>query len=186
MLYKKSLTREVLFMVASGTLLLSSLFAPNVAQLLKPLMRWRKNWDKIDRRRIYDAIKRLNNKKLIELVEKGNDMYLKITVAGKDFLRRFDYDDLELLKSNKWDGKWRLIIFDIPEKKKKERLALSKKLKDLGVYPLQKSVFIYPYDCSDEIDFICEFLSINHYVNYCVIESLGKKEGDLRRFFNIL
>ena len=78
------------------------------------------------------------------------------------------------------------MIFDIPEKKKKERLAISKKLKDIGFYPMQKSVFIYPYDCRDEIDFICEFLSISRYVNYCVVEFLDKNEGDLRSFFNVL
>lgn len=186
MLYKKSLTREVLFMAASGTLILSSLFVPNVAQLLKPLMRWRKNWEKIDKRRIYDAVKRLNHKRLIELIERGDNIHIKITAHGKNLLKRFDYDDLELSEDKVWDKKWRLIIFDIPEKKKKERLALSKKLKDLGTYPLQKSVFIYPYDCRDEIDFICEFLSISRYINYCVVESLDKKEGDLCRFFNIL
>ncbi len=173
-------------MAASGTLILSSLFAPNVAQLLKPLMRWRRNWDKMDRRRIYNAIERLNKKRLIELVEKGDQTHIKITVNGKNLLKRFDYDDLGLLKAKKWDKKWRLVIFDIPEKNKKERLAISKKLKDIGFYPMQKSVFIYPYDCRDEIDFICEFLSVSHYVNYCVVELLDKKEGDLRRFFNVL
>jgi len=186
MLHKRSLTRDVLFMAASGTLILSSLFAPNVAQLSKPLMRWRKNWDKIDKRRVGDAIKRLNNKRLIELIEKGDKIHIKITANGKNLLKRFDYDDLELLKTKKWDKKWRLVIFDIPEKKKKERLAISKKLKDIGFYPMQKSVFIYPYDCRDEIDFICEFLSISRYVNYCVVEFLDKNEGDLRSFFNVL
>ncbi len=186
MLHKRSLTRDVLFMAATGTLVLSSLFAPNVAQLLKPLMRWRRNWDKMDRRRIYNAIERLNKKRLIELVEKGDQIHIKITANGKNLLKRFDYDDLELLKAKKWDKKWRLVIFDIPEKNKKERLAISKKLKDIGFYPIQKSVFIYPYDCRDEVDFICEFLSISRYVNYCVVEFLDKKEGDLRRFFNVL
>ena len=186
MLYNKSLTREILFMVASGTLILSSLFAPNAAQLLKPLLRWRKNWNKIDKRRINDAIKRLNSKRLIELTEKGGKVYVEITANGKNLLRRFDYDDLRLLKAGTWNRKWHLIIFDIPEKKKRERTALSEKLKDLGLYPLQESVFIYPYDCCDEIDFICEFLSISRYVNYCIIESIDKKEGDLRRFFNLL
>src|SRR3989338_5553847 len=186
MLHKRSLTRDVLFIAASGTLILSSLFAPNVAKLLKPLMRWRRNWDKMDRRRIYNAIERLNKKRLIELVEKGDQILIKITANGKNLLKRFDYDDLELLKTKKWDKKWRLVIFDIPEKKKKERLAISKKLKDIGFYPMQKSVFIYPYDCRDEIDFICEFLSISRYVNYCVVEFLDKNEGDLRSFFNVL
>ncbi len=186
MLYKKSLTREVLFMAASGTLILSSLFAPNAAQLLKPLIRWRKNWDKIDKRRIYDAVKRLNNKRLIELVEINGQIYIRTTTNGKNLLKRFDYDNLELLKNKTWDKKWRLIIFDIPEKKKRERNVLSEKLKDFGLYPLQESVFIYPFDCRNEIDFVCEFLSISRYVNYCIIESLDKREGDLCRFFKLL
>ncbi|MBI2635262.1 MAG: CRISPR-associated endonuclease Cas2 [Parcubacteria group bacterium] len=186
MLHKKSLTRDVLFIAASGTLILSSLFAPNVAQLLKPLMRWRRNWDKIDKRRIHDAVKRLNNKRLVELVEKGDNIYVKITANGRNLLKRFDYDDIELLNTKEWDKKWRLVIFDIPEKKKKERNALSNKLRDLGLYHLQESVFVYPYDCQNEIDFICEFLSISRYVNYCTVESIDKREGDLRQFFKIV
>ena len=186
MLYNKSLTREILFMAASGTLILSSLFASNAAQLLRPLLRWRKNWGKIDKRRIQDAINRLNNKRLIELTGKSDEVYIKITASGKNLLRRFDYDNLGLLKARTWNRKWHLIIFDIPEKKKRERNALSEKLKYLGLYPLQESVFIYPYNCRDEIDFICEFLLISRYVNYCIIESIDKKEGDLRRFFNLI
>mgnify|MGYP001612993350 FL=1 len=77
------------------------------------------------------------------------------------------------------------MIFDIPDKKNKERRAFSKKLKDIGFYPIQESVFIYPYDCRDEIDFICEFLLISRYVNYCVVESLDKREGNLYKFFNL-
>lgn len=185
MLRGKSLTKEILFIAAAGPILLSSLFAPNAVQILKSLIKWRKNWDKIDRRLIYNAIRRLNQKRFIELVDKNGQLYVKITENGNKLTRNFNYDDLELSKLKTWDKKWRLVIFDIPEKKNKERHALSAKLKDLGFYPLQESNYIYPYDCQDEIDFICEFLSINRYVNYCLVESLGKREGDLRQFFNL-
>ncbi len=185
MLRGKSLTREILFIAAAGPILLSSLFVPNAVQILKPFVKWRKNWDKIDRRLIHNAIKRLNQKRFIELVDKTGELYIKITENGKKLTRNFDYDDLKLPKLKKWDKKWRLVIFDIPEKKNKERHALSVKLKDLGFYPIQESNYIYPYDCRDEIDFICEFLSINRYVNYCLVESLDKREGDLRQFFNL-
>lgn len=185
MIRRKSLTRDVLFMVASGTLLLSSLFAPNVAQLLKPLMRWRKNWDKIDRRRINEAVKRLNQKRLVNLVEREGKIYVEITVAGKKLVKDYDYDDLKLPDEKIWNKKWHLLTFDIPEKKQKERRAFSKKLKDLGFYPLQESVFIYPYNCKDEIDFICGFLSIEQHVNYFIVDAVDKNEGDLRRFFNL-
>ncbi|MDO8574819.1 MAG: hypothetical protein Q7R61_00900 [bacterium] len=181
----KSLTREVLFILATGPILLSSLVLPNALQILKPLIKWRKNWGKIDRRRIYEAIRRLNQKRLVELIEKGDKLYIKITDGGKKLVINFDYDNLELPKLKKWDKKWRLIIFDVPNEKRRERQAFSMKLKEIGFYPLQESVFIYPYECRDEIDFICEFLSIGRYVNYCIIESLDKREGDLRRIFDL-
>jgi len=186
MLRGKSLTREILFMTVAGPILLSSLFAPNAVQILKPLIKWRKNWDKIDRYSIHNAIRRLNQKRLVELIEKNNQIYIEITDNGKKLIKNFDYDDLELARLKKWDKKWRLVIFDIPEKQNKERHILSKKLKTLGFYSLQESVFIYPYDCRDEIDFVCEFLSVGRYVNYCIVESLDKREGDLRKIFNLL
>ena len=181
----ESLTAEVLFIAAAGPIILASLFLPNAPQMLKPLIKWHKNWGKIKRKRIYEAINRLNQKRLIELTQKGDSLYIEITENGKKLIKNFDYDNLILLRPKKWDKKWRLVIFDIPEKKNKERRAFSVKLKDLGFYPLQESVFIYPYDCRDEIDFVCSFLSIDHYVNYCVVDILDKKEGELRKFFNL-
>jgi len=185
MLRGKSLTREILFIAAAGPIILSSLFLPNAPLLLKPLIKWRKNWDKIDRRAIYNAIRRLNQKRLIELTERGDKTYIKITARGKELMKNFDYDNLELPVFKDWDKKWRMIIFDVPKKKDKERRALSQKLKEIGFYPLQESVFIYPYDCQDETDFICEFLDVSRYVNYCLIESLDKREGDLHKIFNL-
>ncbi|PJB99306.1 MAG: CRISPR-associated endonuclease Cas2 [Candidatus Nealsonbacteria bacterium CG_4_9_14_0_8_um_filter_35_12] len=186
MLRGRSLTKEILFMVAVGSILLSSFFLPNAPQILKPLIKWRKNWNKVDRRRIQEAIKRLNKKRLINFIEKGDKVYLEITEEGNKLLKSFDYDELKLPNPKRWDKKWRLVTFDIPDKKKRERNAFSEKLKDLGFYPLQESVFIYPYDCRDEIDFICEFLSISRHVNYCLVESLDKREGDLRNIFNLI
>lgn len=185
MLRGKSLTKEILFIAATGPIILSSLFLPNASQMLKPLIKWRKNWDKIDCRLIRNAIKRLNKKRLVELTQKGDNLYIEITENGKKLIKNFDYDDLILPSPKKWDKKWRMVIFDIPEKKNKERRAFSLKLKDIGFYPLQKSVFIYPYDCQNEIDFVCGFLSISRYINYCTVEKIDKREGDLRRIFNL-
>lgn len=183
----KALTAEILFMVATAPIILASLFAPNAAQMLKPLLKWHLDWDKIEYKRIREAISRLNKKRLIELKQKRDDLYIEITTNGKKLIKNFDYDNLILPQSKKWDGKWRMVIFDIPEKKKKkERRAFSQKLKDLGFYPLQESVFVYPYDCRDELDFICEFLSISSYVNYCILETIDKEEGNLRNFFDLV
>ena len=180
-----SLTKEILFMAAVSPVVLSSLFMPNAAQLLKPIIKWHNNWDKIQKRRIYEAIRRLNQKRLVRLVEKGNDTHIEITESGNKIMKILDYDALEAPHPKKWDKKWRLVIFDIPEKKKKERNAISAKLKDMGFCHFQESAYIYPYDCQDEVDFVCEFLSVSQFVNYFIVESVGKKEGDLRQFFDL-
>ena len=185
MIHKKSLTADILLLAAAGPIILASLFLPNAPLMLKPLIKWHKNWNKIKRQRIYEAIRRLNKKRLIELEQNGNELYLKITENGKKLIKNFDYDNIKLPYYKKWDKKWRMVIFDIPEKKNKERRALSLKLKDMGFYPLQESVFIYPYNCQDEVDFICSFLAIERYVNYCTVEMLDKNEGKFRIIIDI-
>lgn len=155
----------------------------NTGRLLKEIP---KELKKYKRKQLWRALYYLRSKNRIRIIkENNNDIEIEITKVGKKYLRKIDFDNLSLTEPNVWDKKWRMVIFDVPEKKNKERHALSAKLKDLGFYPLQESVFIYPYDCRDEIDFICSFLSIHHYVNYCVVDMLDKNEGDLRKFFDL-
>ncbi|MBI4034031.1 MAG: hypothetical protein HY378_00590 [Candidatus Brennerbacteria bacterium] len=86
----------------------------------------------------------------------------------------YDIDNIKL-KRQRWDGKWRLVTFDIPDSKKTAREALRRKLKELDFYPLQKSVFITPYRCEDEIDFICSVFDVNR--NNVLILEVNKFEG---------
>lgn len=88
-------------------------------------------------------------------------------------------------KSGAWDKKWRLVIFDIPTYQKNAREALRHKIKEMGFYPLQKSVFITPYPCEDEIDFISSVFEIDR--NNVLILEVSKFEGEekLRNYFKI-
>lgn len=94
-------------------------------------------------------------------------------------------DNLKFKKQEKWDGLWRIIIFDIPEKFKKARNALAQKLKSAGAYPLQKSVFVYPYDCKDDIDFIVEFFNLRKYVRFILAKEIDN-ELHLKKIFNLI
>lgn len=84
-----------------------------------------------------------------------------------------------------WDKKWRIVSFDIPEKQKNAREALRKKLRDLDFYPLQKSMFVLPYPCQDEIDFIAEIFQIRKNITYFET-TLISNEGKIRAYFNLL
>jgi CRISPR-associated endonuclease Cas2 len=69
-----------------------------------------------------------------------------------------------------------MVIFDIPEKKKRAREALRNKLKDLGFKELQKSVFIHPYECEDEIDFITKVFEIRPYIRFARLDMFTNEE----------
>ena len=88
------------------------------------------------------------------------------------------------IKENLWDGKWRTVIFDIPEKLKSARNALRDKLKEVGFHELQKSVFVFPYECKDEIDFIIEFFNLRQYVRYGIFDFIDN-DLHLRKTFNL-
>ena len=124
-------------------------------------------WKKINNRSLHAAIKKLYQSKMV-VYRENNDktITLVLTENGKEKILIYDLDNIKLQQQDKWDGLWRIVIFDVPERFKKGRNALSSKLKQLGLYPLQKSVFIYPYECKDEVDFIVEFFRLKPYVRF--------------------
>lgn len=89
----------------------------------------------------------------IEKIEKGGEMYIRLTAQGSKKITR-DFPLLSLQK-RKWDGKWRVVIFDIEEVNRNARDGLRKKLKELGFGMIQKSVFISPHNViGDMLEFI--------------------------------
>ncbi len=187
-IHQHSLAWDVLQLLGAGALLAGVLVAPNLAIALRPFLH-KANLDEQRewrRAQVERALERLRSRRLIRYVEKGKRTYIEITELGKRRLREFDFDALRLTRPKRWDGKWRLVIFDVPEKKKRERHALRKKLSDLGFHQLQKSVWVYPFDCRDEIDFVCNFLDVDHWVHYLETASLAGAEGRVRHRFSLL
>ena len=85
----------------------------------------------------------------IERICKNGEVYLRLTSRGVEKIKR----DFPLVRvaSKRWDGKWRVVIFDIPEKERRTRDFLRAKLKELGFGAWQKSIFISPYDWAEDI-----------------------------------
>ena len=132
-----------------------------------------KEWRKINQRTLKKAVHRLYQSQMIDYKEDKNGLVtLVLSEKGKKRVLKFDLDDMKIKKPSKWDGFWRIIAFDIPEDKNKARKALVSKMKELGFYPMQKSVFVYPYDCKNEIDFISEIFEIKPYVRYIIAKDI--------------
>jgi len=144
-----------------------------------------KEWQKINQRTLKKAISRLYKSQMIDY-EEGKNGFITLVLAekGKKRVLKFDLDDMKIKKPTIWDSFWRIVAFDIPEDKNKARKALVSKMKDLGFYPMQKSVFVYPYDCKNEIDFITEIFEVKPYVRYIIVKDIDVAL-DLKQRFNL-
>jgi DNA-binding transcriptional regulator PaaX len=174
--------KKIMILMKMG-LILS--FSTRQRSPLKILKGASKEWDEINEQVARRAIKKLYQSHLINFKDnKDGTSTLTLTNSGKLRVLQYDIDKIEIKRSTQWDHLWRIVIFDIPENKKQARDAISYKLKQLNFYPLQKSVFIYPYNCKNEIDFIIEVFQIKPYVRFIIA-----KETDidlqLKKFFNI-
>ncbi len=75
-------------------------------------------------------------------------------------------------------------MFDIPEKKKNAREVFRRKLNELGFYQLQKSTFIHPYECEDEINFVIEMFELRPYVRIAEVIKISN-EATIKLNFGI-
>ncbi|MBI3305688.1 hypothetical protein HYZ82_00970 [Candidatus Nomurabacteria bacterium] len=137
------------------------------------------------KKQIRSAIDSLKYQKLIEYVrEIDGKTIVRITKKGTARLRAFDIELIEIKKPKKWDGKWRLVMFDIPMRFTKGREALRYHLKDLHFYPFQKSAWMYPYPCEDEIIFIADFFGVRKCVEILTVDNIFD-DGKLKKHFNL-
>ena len=171
-------------LIAGGiTLILTS--PMGTRRLLKEMP---KELKKYKRKQLWRAFYYLRSKNRIRIIKENNSgIEIEITKAGKKHLRKIDFDNLSLTKPSVWDKKWRMVIFDIPEKKKKAREALRQKLKDLNMVKLQDSIWVTPYPCEDEIAFIKSIFNLSDYwLDIIVSDNIGVQEYRLRKLFNLL
>jgi len=143
-------------------------------------------WRKINKRNLFRNLHDLYNYGYISWKEKSDGTCeVIITKKGIGHVKFLDLGNLAINKPHKWDSRWRIVFFDIPEKERRARNALREKLRDLGFYEMQKSVFVFPYECQDEINFVISVFNIKPYVQYAEMMN-PTNELSLRKFFKLL
>ena len=122
------------------------------------------------------------------MVRKGlmkfNGKYYELTPLGQERLRRWEFSDFKFKIPKKWDQKWRVIIFDIPDKKKSIRDKVRRLLRSADFYLLQDSVWVYPYDCEDIIALLKTDFGIGKDLLYLIVEEL-ENDRHLREEFSL-
>lgn len=185
-LKKSEITKDILRVLGVGVVIPMVFLFPGSGLLLREFLKNNKiNKNYLDFRRM---LRQAKNKRLVGVIQKNGRDFLRITSLGKEELLRYDIDDLCIRRENKtWDGLWYVVIFDIPEKHKQARVALGSKLKEIGFYRFQKSVFVFPFECLNEIDFIKEFFKVGKFIVVLKVVTFGDYHDlILKKYFDLL
>lgn len=174
--------QKVMFLLLGG-LALGLTHSPR--QYFKIIKMIGKEWNNIERRALYNAIKSLYRSRLIDAKDDlSGATTLILTERGKKKALTYQIDDIKIPPMKKWDKKWRIVLFDIPENMKKARDALARALKSAGFIKFQKSVFIHPFECRNEVDFIIEFFNVRPHVRFITATEIDN-ELHLKDQFNL-
>lgn len=138
------------------------------------------------RRQLSRAIQTIQRRRFAKIVRSKNRLFLEITEEGRKRLLPYMILQISLEPQKTWDRRWRIILFDIPEKQRVGRDVLRKKLQDLGFFQLQKSAFVFPYPCFDQIDMLLRALEIFPYVTFFETDSLGYHEAAALTYFKLI
>jgi DNA-binding transcriptional regulator PaaX len=175
------ITKVVVALVAVSAVLAVVSVAPNIFQVAKQF----KGSRRYSKRQLQKAISNLKRKGVLQEVKDKNGVKkLVLTKEGQKNLEDMVVWDIEIPQPKHWDGKWRFVIFDIPIKFTKAREALRWRLRTLGFYQYQKSVWVYPYPCEREIMYVANFFGVKRFVDLFEGECLTR-EIELKKHFEL-
>src|SRR3990167_2528004 len=129
-------------------------------------------------------IQRLRKRGYVSLTKTEEGWLLKLLPKGMRRAKQVAIETLKLDKPKVWDEKWRLFSFDIPEEFKTGRNQLRAKLKSLGCYNIQRSLFAYPYVCRKELEIGAEYYNFGKYTLFTEVFNLSL-DKELRKVFSL-
>ena len=165
---KQDIQRALLASVAVTGLLAWAMLAPNTLQLLRYLPGERNKFG----HRIRTAAGRIVAKGQAMWIEKKGKKYLRITNLGRRELALEQAKVALTAQKKRWDGRWRMVVFDIPERRRKVRGRLREVMQEVGFVRMQDSVWVYPYDCEDFIALLKTELKIGKDALYAIADAI--------------
>ena len=143
-----------------------------------------KTLDRAEQQKKYASVLAARNRLVTHGLLKRNGKFVELTPKGEKKLVEWQKRDYKLPPPTKWDGKWRVLIFDIPERKRGTRDKVRNTLRAIGFKRLQHSVWVYPFDCEDLITLLKADFKIGKDLLYLVAEGV-EYDRHLRDHFNV-
>lgn len=178
--------RAVILLLGAGAILAGAILIPTLPMAAKPLIDFYKKkerqkdlkvWNRFNQPRLKQVLKRLQDQKEVEIFEKEGETVVRLTEKGKHKFLKYQLEEMIIEKPATWDGRWRVIIYDINKNKKTLSEVFRRMLKKLEFFRLQKSVYLTPYPCSKEIEFLKNYYGLSGEVLYLEVERLENEKA---------
>lgn len=180
------ITKDILLLTAGAGFLAiaatSPFFLINIARWIIKNNKYHRR-SNVNEKYLAKSLAGLNKNKIIIIKQEKDKFIVKLTERGRKVVKEIMFEGMQIEKQKIWDKKWRIVIFDIPENKRRRmRDAMRQKLQKIGFFQLQKSVWVFPYPCEKEIQLLCEVFDVNLYVNIITAERIYNDDLLLKRF----
>lgn len=174
-----SIGKVVLATAVLGGVLSLAIVAPGIVNLVgKSIAKNRNHKDTKERyRKLWRRFHDMKKQNVFEIEKENNDgsITYRLTAKGKTVTKKFLLDTVQIESQKTWDQKWRIVIFDIPERYKKARRELQYKLNEIGFEKLQRSVWVHPFPCEAEINFLKDIFNVHPFVEVFTTSDLQNK-----------
>ena len=179
---KAYIQNAVLTTVGVAGVIAVAMIAPNIFQAIPGIM-GKKRYKLAFQART--AVARLSAKGYVCFVEKNGKKCIEITDVGRRVLA-IEQEKVRLAgtRGKRWDKKYRLVMFDIPQKRKSTRDFVRMFMRECGFLRLQDSVWVFPYDCEELVSLVKADLRIGKDILYVVVESI-ENDGWIKKHFNL-
>lgn len=157
----------------------AAVLAPNVLWSMKKLGL------QLHKRQI-ESIKRSQQSLVNRGLLKISGEHVSITSKGRAYLNKcLALGEAHKLNINKkWDKRWRILIFDIPETRRYDRDNIRHSLISMGFLKLQNSVWVFPYDCENIVSLLKADAEIGDNMLYIIANSIENEE-EIKKYFNL-
>ncbi len=176
---RNDIQQAVLAVVGAAGIMTAAILAPNVFQALPHVMGKRRYKLALQTR---TALGRLIAKGEVRRNSRGQ---LELTVSGRRALSLAQARaSAPASRKRRWDKQYRLVMFDIPQRRKSTRDRLRMLMKDFGFLRLQNSVWVSPYDCEDLIALVKADLRVGTDILYAVVRQI-ENDALIKRHFKL-
>lgn len=174
----------VLGLAAVAGVITLAVLAPNAVQILGKVSGKRglksKEFRFKQKQKIKKTLYYLKESGEIKLTRRVKDIVVELTEKGKQKFRRLSFQKLSLPAPVFWNRHWWLILADIPSDTHKTHAdQFRRKLKSLNCYPLQRTVWVYPFDIRGEIELIAKHYTLEKFVTMMEVIRLDVSDQKL-------